>query len=181
MLDYTFNPDEIHIRPRFSFHAPFSAEVLLEKIQLKLNEDNLPCKGKVIMHHVVLDIPIEDQHYWSPQLHLEIEDEEDVSKGQNSLVRGIIGPRPTVWTLFLFIYAVIGIIGLMITLYGLSKWSLGEFSLALFGMPVALVLMSSAYLTSKYGEKLGHNQVEILKDFLRNILKELQEKPEENQ
>ena len=61
---------------------------------------------------------------------------------------------------------------MMISMYGLSKWSLGEFSIAVFGFPIALVLMSSAYLTSKYGEKLGHEQVEVLKDFLRGVLKE---------
>lgn len=173
MLDYTFNPDELHLRPRFSFHAPYPTEVLLEKIQLKLNEDDASCKGKIIMHHVILDIPLQNRHYWSPQLHLEIEAEEN--EKNSSLLRGIIGPRPAVWTLFLFIYAVVGIIGLTITLYGLSKWSLGDFSLALFAMPVSLIIMSSAYLTSKYGEKLGHEQVEVLKDFLRNVLKELEE------
>ncbi|MEZ4883317.1 MAG: hypothetical protein R3E32_01180 [Chitinophagales bacterium] len=169
MLDYPFNPDELHLRPRFSFNVPYSVERILEKIQLKLNEDNAPCKGSVVTHHVILDIPIKDRHYWSPQLHLEVEEDEEKEKG--SLVRGIIGPRPAVWTLFLFIYAVIGIIGLMVSLYGLSKWSLGEFSIALFGLPIAFVLMSSAYLTSRYGEKLGHEQVEILKDFLRAALK----------
>ncbi len=166
MLDYTFNADELHLRPRFSFHVPYSKEILLQKIQTKLNEENAPCKGKIVQHHVVLDIHVEDRHYWSPQLHLEVEEDE-----KGSLVRGIIGPRPAVWTLFLFIYAVIGIIGLMTSLYGLSKWSLGEFSFALFGLPIAFILMSSAYLTSKYGEKLGHEQVEILKGFLRGALK----------
>jgi hypothetical protein len=56
-------------------------------------------------------------------------------------------------------------------MYGFSKWSLGEFHFTVWALPIAIILMSTAYLSSKYGQKLGHDQVVTLKDFVRKALK----------
>ena len=88
-----------------------------------------------------------------------------------SHIHGLIGPKPNVWTLFMFFYFFIGTVGLFASLFGLSKWSLGEFHATVWAFPIALILMSTAYLTSHFGQKLGHDQVDELKDFVRAALK----------
>jgi hypothetical protein len=124
-------------------------------------------------HFFVLDVPEQVAHYWSPRVTFEIEkDEEDPNK---SLVRGLIGPKPQVWTMFVFIYFSIGVVGLFVTILGLSKMSLGGSSVLVWAFPFALVLMSTAYLASKSGQKLGAKQIELLKVFFRDSWKELQE------
>lgn len=159
----------LHIRPRFSFVIPYPAEEIIRRIQLKLDEPHAPCVGKISMDHVFLDIPQVDQHFWSPQMSFYLEpDETDPNKTQ---IRGLFGPKPSVWTLFLFFYLAVGLVGMVFSMYGFSKWSLGTFSYAIYGLPVALVVMSTAYFMGKSGEKLGEDQILILKQFFKAALK----------
>ena len=50
--------------------------------------------------HVFIKFPKDKQHFWSPQLHLEINKVDDNS----STLHGLFGPNPTVWTLFMFLH-----------------------------------------------------------------------------
>ncbi len=152
------------IRPRFDFTINITEEEAFRKVedQKKKNE------GKVMVRiegdQVKLDVPLKDRHYWSPQISFRIEkDEDDASKTR---VKGVIGPRPAVWTMFTLIYLAIGTLGLSLSFYGISKWMLGNFSHLVWGLPIAAVLMATAYKAGKIGEKLGHDQVEILKGFI---------------
>lgn len=125
-------------------------------------------QGKIVDNHVILDITDEEVHYWSPQLHFRVEaDEEHPGK---SVLLGLIGPRPPVWTMFVFIYLIIGLIGFGISSYGISKWMLGEATFYLWGFPISLLFMLSAYKAGKYGEQLGKDQVEVLKQFVREVI-----------
>ena len=107
-------------------------------------------------------------HYWSPQLHFRIEDDE-FAPGQ-TILAGLIGPKPKVWTMFVFIYAFFGTTGFFISMYGFSKWMLGEFSPFVWALPITFVFMLSAYLARRWGESLGHDQVEVLKQFVRDVV-----------
>lgn len=129
--------------------------------------------GKIVDNHIILDIVEAEVHYWSPHLHFRVEKDEGNPK--KAILLGLIGPRPPVWTLFMFIYLVIGLMGFGISSYGISKWMLGEPTFYLWGFPIALLIMLSAYKAGKYGEQLGKDQVEILKQFIRDAI--AQEKP----
>ena len=159
--------DLIPIRPRFSVKVPLSADEIKTRIKTRLERDGATCNGKMAMGHVVLDIPEKDLHFWSPQMSFDIVDAEDGS----SELKGLIGPKPHVWTLFMFFYFIIGTAGMFISIYGLSKWQLGNFHSAVFGFPIALVIMSTAYFIGKSAEKIGHDQIDTLKDFLRSALR----------
>ncbi len=160
--------DVAHIRPRFSFHVAYPVtDVLLRVEKLKTKYEG-KLVGTIADHHVILDIPVAERHYWSPQLNLRVEEDED-APGM-STIKGLIGPRPAVWPLFMFIYFSIGVIGFFIGSYGISLWMLGTFSPWVLALPIAAVFMLSAYASSKYGESLGHDQAERLKDFIREAL-----------
>ena len=125
-------------------------------------------KGIIIDNHIILDITQENQHYWSPQLNFRIEqDEADKNK---SIVSGLIGPKPSVWTMFMFIYFMIGIIGFFLSSFGVSKLMLGEYSNWILAIPIAILLMLSAYGVGKYGEHLAKDQIELLKQFVRDAI-----------
>lgn len=111
-----------------------------------------------------MDIVGEEVHYWSPQLNFRVEKEDDGE--ERTVIAGIIGPRPNVWTLFMFVYFSIGIAGFFITSYGISRYMLGEYSHALWGLPLAAIIMATAYQAGKFGEKLGAEQVDYLKGFV---------------
>ncbi|MGB3589024.1 MAG: hypothetical protein WBA23_20925 [Tunicatimonas sp.] len=125
-------------------------------------------KGYITNNHVTLDISGADVHYWSPQLNFRVEPNEE--NQNHSVVSGLIGPRPAVWTMFMFIYAAIGMIALFISFFAVSKLLLGESSNLLFAFPIALLFMLTAYLVGKYGEKLAKDQVDLLKQFVRDAV-----------
>ena len=160
--------DLLHIRPRFDFSVPYSTEEIIQRVQSRLDDPASTCVGKISMDHVFLDIPAEDQHFWSPQMSFYLEEDEE--KEGFTRIRGLFGPKPSVWTLFLFFYLAIGLLGLGFSMYGFSKWSLGDYSHTIWGLPISLILISTAYLAGKSGEKLGSDQILILKKFLKQAL-----------
>lgn len=160
----TIDTSITHIRPRFKFTVSHPPEEVLERISTLLAATPPHITGKIIGHHIILDIVGEEVHYWSPQLNFRVEMEE-YGDGQ-TVIAGLIGPRPNVWTLFMFAYFSIGIAGFFITSYGISRYMLGEYSPALWGLPLAAIIMATAYQAGKFGEKLGAEQVDYLKSFV---------------
>jgi hypothetical protein len=70
----------------------------------------------------------------------------------------------------MFIYFSTGILGFFISSYGLAHYSLGEFSYTLLALPLAIIFMLTAFGAGKFGEKLGADQVEDLKNFIRSAI-----------
>ena len=157
-----------HIRPRFEIESSIPRSEIMDRIKFLLQESKLNIKGNIVDDHVILDIIGDEVHYWSPQLNFRVEIDDD--DHNSSLVSGLIGPRPAVWTLFMFIYFSVGLIGFGIASFGGVKILLGEFSYLVLALPIAILFMLTAYRVGKYGEKLAHDQIEILKQFLRDAL-----------
>ena len=158
-----------HIRPRFEFPVKYSKEEALQKMIKAVKNTNKRIEGVTIGNHVILDVVEEDRHFWSPQMNFRftVDDNEPTV----TQVRGIIGPRPGTWTLFMFFYFLIGTLGFLISSYGLSKWSLGEYSLTIWAFPVSLLIILTAFLAGKLGELLGKEQVTLLVNFVNKSLK----------
>lgn len=169
-----FDFNQLHIRPRFRFeinHAPAAVEAELVS-HLKKQKPRFPYN--VNHSYFNIDVPTHLSHFWSPRISFEIEKIE--GKENACLIRGLIGPKPHVWTFFVFIYFGLVIIGLFASLYGLSKYSLESYSHLIWGFPIALLLMSTAYLASKSGEKIGAEQIHLLKSLLENSFSNLNPK-----
>ena len=156
-----------HIRPRFAFTVTYSRDEVLARIREGIDAND-KVLGTVVDYHIILDIPARDRHYWSPQLNFRIEIDE--LNPEYAEVKGLIGPRPAVWTMFMFIYFSIGALGFFISAFGISHWMLGQYSHTVLALPIAALIMATAYLAGKQGEKLGHDQIEILKQFVRDVL-----------
>lgn len=146
-----------------------NSQDILNQIKLTLKDPPTHLVGKVIDNHVILDIHRDSQHYWSPHLDLRVEEEED--NPNIAIISGLIGPRPTVWTLFVFIYFTVGVITFFMSSYGISKMMINEHSHLIWAFPLGIVFMLSAYQAGKYGERLGADQIEIMKDFIRNSIR----------
>lgn len=157
----------IDIRPRFQQEVPLSAEETLARLRTALKQSDSPIIGFVADHHVTLKIPYEKQHFWSPQLALEVEAQES---GQGALIRGLFGPQPSVWLMFMFMYSVIGVICLFVAITGFSQMSLGIPAPVLWVLPVGAGLAIFLYLSAKTGERLGRDEMHQLKGFLDDTL-----------
>jgi len=148
------------VRPRFKIQTNYSVAVLKKKLQDGLQHHDAMCIGIVNPGYATLYIPRKDQHYWSPQLNLTFEETEN-----GSVLRGLYGPRPAVWTMFVFFYALIGLAVLFIGVLGLSYLMLEKPATILWLVPILSSIFLSLYLVAHFGQKLGEKQMIILHDF----------------
>jgi hypothetical protein len=155
---------EFRIRPRFETTSNKSVEEISRKMKTLLDSGEAPCEGKVRLGYISLEPKENDRHFWSPHLSVTIEtSEEDDSV---SIIRGLYGPNPTVWTMFVFFYSIIGILIMIATIIGFANRSIGESCMILWLVPILIMVFLSLYLTSYIGQKKGHDQVEELHHFL---------------
>ena len=126
-----------------------------------------PCDGKVRYGYVSLFPKEEDRHYWSPHLSVTIEEEID---GKGSLIRGLYGPSPAVWTMFVFVYGIIALAIVIALVIGFANMSIDESGAILWAVPFLIILLASMYLVSFYGQKKGHNQIEDIHHFFESCI-----------
>lgn len=147
----------------------------MDRVELLINKTPPNIKGVIIDEFIILNIAGEDVHYWSPRLSFRVIQDDQEQK--QSTVSGLIGPRPAVWTLFMFIYFSIGTIGFFVSSFALSKILLGEKSFLIAAFPLTILFLLTAYFVGKHGEKLAKDQTDMLKDFVREVV-DFQEEPE---
>lgn len=155
----------VEIRPRFQREVDLSAPEVLRRLDKALQGDE-GVSGRISDHHVVLGIPEEEQHFWSPQLSLEVETLDENS----ALMRGLFGPKPTVWLMFIFFYALLGFICLIVAIIGFSQLNLGLSGAILWLLPVFLGIIVMMYLSARAGQRMGHDQMVHLHHFVENAL-----------
>ena len=88
-----------------------------------------------------------------------------------SLLKGLFGPKPQVWTLFMFVHFIIGIsfLGFGVMLY--SKLSLDESIIFPLIMMIFLPLFwTLLYFLGKIGKDTGKNQMQDLHDFMIKVI-----------
>ena len=100
-----------------------------------------------------------------PQLTLIIEQEDT-----GSSLRGLYGPRPAVWTMFIFFYAVIGLLLLFSIVIGGSEYMLHKSSWVFWIVPFLLFGFLSLWLVAKQGKKKGRSEIVVIHHFLMQIL-----------
>jgi hypothetical protein len=153
------------VRPRFQVETSLSIEEVESRIQQSLEAADAPCRGHVRKGYAALQLPVQDQHYWSPRLVITLEEREEAGT-QGCKIRGLYGPRHEVWTMFVFFYALIGFGILMVAMIGGSRASLGRPSSILWALPVLVLVFASLWLVSYSGQKLGSKQMHVLHEFL---------------
>jgi len=155
------------IRPRFVNRIPDQPRELLCRLKESLDRPDVAIRGEIYGHHAVLKVPEGEVHFWSPQLSIDIEPDDG---GKQAVVRGLYGPRPAVWTMFVGLYAMWIFCGLMGLVIGYSQWSLDRSPTFLWAIPVAIVLCMAVYGLAFYGQHLGNSQMVSLGAFLEKAL-----------
>lgn len=149
------------LRPRYVRHVAAPPEQVAALLRERLYLPDSQCCGSVTNHVGELCVCEQKRHTWSPKLGLTLEVE-----GDRTVVVGRYGPMPAVWTLVIFLYACSLTLGISSFVYGFSKWALGESTLAWWGVPVSLLCIAGIYVGSYVGQKLGHDQMDILHHFV---------------
>ena len=148
-------------RPRFEFVTPLAPEVALRRLRDALASPTAACRGDVFRGHAVLYIPDAEQHIWSPFLSLDFG-----WHPEGARVRGLYGPKPTIWSLFLAAYAVCAFLAVFALAYGGAQWMLERTPWALAVLPLAALGGLAVYGFARYGQHRGRAQM----DHLRHVL-----------
>ncbi|WP_299337159.1 GTP-binding protein [uncultured Psychroserpens sp.] len=160
--------NEIVLRPRFKFKVKQDNESLL-----KIFEDTKNTQQNFVVSrvddHVFIKIPKAKQHFWSPQLHLEINEDED-TKG--STIYGLFGPNPTVWTMFMFFHFIVAGLFIGFGIWTYVNWSLEtDYAIQLFVTLLMIVLWFALYFGGRLGKKTGMGEMHELHHFMRDTLR----------
>ncbi|EMY82038.1 hypothetical protein pgond44_02323 [Psychroflexus gondwanensis ACAM 44] len=160
--------NDIILRPRFKWSVAENPEIVLDRLEQsgKISTDFVVSR---VDPHIFIRIPKPKQHFWSPQLHLEIIKNAD----NGALVHGLFGPNPTVWTMFMFVHFVAAILIIAISIWLYTAVSLGqELLLPLLLLMVLILLWVSLYIMGRLGKRKGTQEMKNLHGFMKNALKD---------
>lgn len=124
--------------------------------------------GLVSESYVVLKIPTDQRHFWSPQLTITCEEDDDAS---GITLRGLYGPKPSVWAIFFMSYAALAVLALFAGVYGLSQYLLDNPAPILWLIPVFAGMALALYLIAQTGQKVGAEQMFRLHHFYEETIK----------
>jgi hypothetical protein len=155
------------IRPRFKQQLKTDLREIKDRVKEALKNPKNPYSATYLPNQITLRVLPEDRHFWSPQLNLTLEEKEE-----GTLIRGLYGPNPSIWAMFFFAYASLGIIILFAGMVVLSQLSLGMETPLWWVIPLSSSLALLVYLIAQAGQKLGAQQMFDLHHFYEETLGE---------
>lgn len=167
MDDQLYN--QIFLKPRFQIDFKMNSAVLLDEIKQHLSDESA-YRMRVIDQHVIIDIPLKEAHFWSPQLQLEVEE----LTATTSKIKGLFGPKPQVWTFFMFLHFIVAFAFLIFGIIAYSNWSLKRIAILPIVMLVVLpIIWVALYFIGSLGKVAGKKQMDKLKKFTKALLKKI--------
>lgn len=156
------------VRPRFQEKLPMNASDFVEQLKNAVEREE-GISATVSDTYCVLKIPLAERHYWSPQLTLSLETEE-IEKDE-VIIKGLYGPKPSVWAVFFMSYAAISVLTLFISVIGISRILLDQAALILWAIPALGLVALILYLVAQSGQKVGAEQMFRIHHFYESLVK----------
>jgi hypothetical protein len=158
--------NDIVLRPRFKIDLEKNNEKAL-----KLFDDAKISQSEFVVSrvddHVFIKLPRDKQHFWSPQLHLEINEVNE----STSTLHGLFGPNPSVWTMFMFFHFLVVVLFIGFGVWAYSNWSLDTgYAIQLFVTLLMIVLWIVLYFGGRIGKASGKDEMHLLNNFMRKTL-----------
>lgn len=114
--------NEIRLRLRFYKDVEENIDIVREKFQNSKKTCLQDCHLKIKHNHIWMNMPDTKREYWSPHLHIELETKDN----NQTHIRGLFGPEPNLWTLFMFLHFIIAGIFIIFSVMAYSNSVLGE-------------------------------------------------------
>lgn len=162
--------NDIVLRPRFSFELNAPPEKILNAFEhtTEVQKDFIVNR---VDNHVFIRIPKHKQHFWSPQLHFEVYKVPQ----QPTLLKGLFGPKPAVWTLFMFLHFIVGTLFIGAGIWMYSSITLKtSFIVPLVSLLILFILWFALYFSGRLGREAGKKEMKVLHYFMNNTLRKHQ-------
>ena len=159
--------NEIVIRPRFKLELAKPKETILNAFETSSKSLKEFIVSR-IDDHVFIKYPKNKQSFWSPQLHLEVNE----TNQDNAIVYGLFGPNPTLWLLFMFMHLILAIVAIGFAIWLYTNWSLGNsFMVQAIVLGVILCLWILLYIFGRLGRASVKEEMQELQSFMEAVLK----------
>jgi len=158
--------NEVVLRPRFKLDLKEDNEAVLSRFELEKTTQSELVVSR-IDNHVFIRIPKKEQHFWSPQLHLEIV---SFDKG-TSVLRGLFGPNPTVWTMFMFFHFALAVSFIAFCIWGYTNYSLNySYFYQSIGAVFMILFWVVLYIAGRIGKTASKDEMIKLNNFMKIVL-----------
>lgn len=156
--------NEIVLRPRFKKELNHENQIVLDVFQKVKPEE---FKISRVDDHVFIRLPKHKQNFWSPQLHLEINEIDSKS----SMLHGLFGPNPTVWTMFMFLHFFVAGLFIAFGIWSYTNWTLeNPLGFPLTMMILMVVAWFVLYFAGRMGRSKGRAEMLQLYAFMNDTL-----------
>ena len=157
--------NDIALRPRFQLKLGTPKEKALSTFEKLRKTPFLVSRSD---DHVFIKFNREHNHFWSPQLHLEINELDDGS----TRVYGLFGPNPTLWTFFMFLHFGVATLFVIFGIWAYSSAALDHsYMPQVIAMVLLVILWFAFYAFGRAGRRKGKPQMMELHQFMMDKLK----------
>lgn len=171
--------DRMRSRPRFKVYTKLSPENYAENLKKYIVENQKEFGGNINKAIATISVKTEEDFYYKPYLSLRTELEDG-----KTVVRGVFGPSSEIWTLFVFIYALLAFSwgSLLVLWFVGNQIKIEDYTWCLpvsFGV---LSLMAINYTAAKFGQNKAKREMAQLRRFAieSTLPHELEEEEEED-
>ncbi|WP_438963195.1 GTP-binding protein [Nonlabens sp.] len=157
--------ESIPLRPRFSEDVDYDLPQLIQRFK-KAKSNRFNHKISISENHIFLSIAKTEQHFWSPQLHLEIREENSGNK-----INGLFGPNPTVWTMFMFLHFIIGTLFIGSSIWGYTIFiTKNSYLIPILLNTLLMIIWLLFYIAGRIGKRKARPQMNELYSLFKEVL-----------
>lgn len=158
---------QIQLRPRFEKVVRKPVPEIIDTAKRLKDSLKLKYTINILDEHIWIYIGKENKKVYSPHLHLELEELEN----GDTKVKGLYGPEPGLWTMFIFLHFVVAGIFIIFAVFAYSNRSLGQpYGIHLAIMVLMLIAWFSLYFTARNNRKKGMPQAYELEKVMEEML-----------
>ena len=163
------------VRPRIKRYTNYSVDEILECFSETLKSNEFHLDSTLLKNHLIVKIPEETHHYWSPELQVEVsenymKDDEYSDHKENTIIRGFIGPKSTVWTMFMFFYIAFSVLTLFGTVLGSSQQMLNLVTDGYWYAFLGGTGLVITFIASQIGQRMGDEQTKMILNLIEKTL-----------
>ena len=165
------------VRPRIKRFSNYPVDAVLECFHDALDSNEFNLDSTILKNHVLVKIPEEIHHYWSPELQLEVsenymKDDDYAEHKEQTMIRGFIGPKSTLWTMFIFFYIAFGVLTLFGIVLGSSQQMLDQAASGYWYAILGGVGLVITFTASQIGQRMGEEQTKMFLNLIKKAFEQ---------
>ncbi|PKQ46931.1 GTP-binding protein [Confluentibacter flavum] len=158
--------NDIALRPRFKFEINKDKDTVLNAFVEAKSAQSLFIITRIDDHVFIRKSNVHST-FWSPQLQIEVNKIEEHS----SSVSGLVGPNPTVWTLFMFLHFMVAGLFIAFGIWAYTNISLNtSYIIQISFMLLMVIIWFLLYFVGRIGKDSSDEEINDLYVFMQKTI-----------